>query len=161
MRLSDKSGIKTTKPFRLPTVFNKSPPKKSGMSAMSNQRIVTFLPPPLESSSWRDHLQEWEQSTDERNGPRRHKPGDLTLSRTRSYPSPHRSDSSPSRVSQDTFPQAGCGLKDQYRPLSPPNSDLPIDEEPNAVMTVNVPRIVAHYPRMRTLFREVRIHLLS
>ncbi|KAF5383252.1 hypothetical protein D9615_004845 [Tricholomella constricta] len=132
---------------------------KTGMSATSARRVITFLPPPLQSKSKSKPVEGF--------------PAEEAGTGRRAYPSPTRSvlesSSSPlprprSRMSSPSLAvsKTNAGEKDSYTPLSPPPSDLPVpqtedhDHGRDMRMEVNLDMIGRLYPGMKAAWRKVR-----
>ncbi len=130
-----------------------APGKKSGMSATSSKRVITFLPPPLASTSDNTPVYQQKQETQER--PKSQNP----------YPSPIRSTLSSlipvctdvtnreHRASDETV------FSSPYRPLSPPTSDyLTLVEPPsegNPRVSIDVDGVASRYHATRMDIRQV------
>ncbi|KAK0202761.1 hypothetical protein DFS33DRAFT_928473 [Desarmillaria ectypa] len=135
--------------FSLPGISARG--KKLGMSATSSKRVITFLPPPLTSTS--DNTPVHQQRQDARERPSCHNP----------YPSPtHSTLSSLTPVCADVTsrePRASdeTALSSPYRPLSPPTSDLLALEPPsegNLCVSIDVECVASRYHAMRMDIRQ-------
>ncbi|KAK0217748.1 hypothetical protein IW262DRAFT_1298378 [Armillaria fumosa] len=108
--------------FSLPGIS--APGKKSGMSATSSKRVITFLPPPLVSTSDDMPVDQQKQKTQER--PKSQNP----------YPSPTHSTLSSlipacaDVTNREHQASDETAFSSPYRPLSPPSSDLHTVVEP-------------------------------
>ncbi|KAK0501465.1 hypothetical protein EDD18DRAFT_1328426 [Armillaria luteobubalina] len=136
--------------FSLPGIS--APGKKSGMSATSSKRVITFLPPPLVSTS--DNTSDYQQKQETQERPNSQNP----------YPSPTHSTLSSlisaradvtnkeHQVSGETAPSS------PYRPLSPPSSDLHTVVEPpfegNSCVSIDVDGVASRYHATRMDIRQ-------
>ncbi|PBK99630.1 hypothetical protein ARMGADRAFT_1161253 [Armillaria gallica] len=136
--------------FSLPGIS--APGKKSGMSATSSKRVITFLPPPLASTSDNTPVYQQRQQTQER--PKSQNP----------YPSPtHSTLSSLIPVCADVTNREHrasdeTAFSSPYRPLSPPASDLLTVVEPpserNPSVSIDVDGVAPRYHATRMAIRQ-------
>ncbi|KAJ7170072.1 hypothetical protein C8R46DRAFT_222608 [Mycena filopes] len=171
------SGIKTTAAFRLPGTGG----RVTGMSATSQRRVVTFLPPPLKGGqvevvvkSVAPRMEPELLHVDRNNAlPRAPKhsressPSTGTPKRRRlsnnPYPSPATSRLTPGEVAISAPPSNLAPFNvsssspvrpPQHRFLSPPTSD-PVPEHDSEVQTtVAVGAVLERYPRTKSLMRQ-------
>ncbi|KAG7443569.1 uncharacterized protein BT62DRAFT_934810 [Guyanagaster necrorhizus] len=145
------TAVKRTGAFSLPGIS--VPGKKSGMSATSSKRVITFLPPPLAHPN--DNMPVRQRGEDAQGRPKDHNP----------YPSPtHSTLSSLVPVCAEVTnkePRAsnGTAFASPYRPLSPPTSDLLALVEPsydrNPCVAIDVGGVASRYHETRMDIRQV------
>ncbi|KAF7347667.1 hypothetical protein MVEN_01523700 [Mycena venus] len=160
------NGIKTTAPFRLPGTVIKA--KITGMSATSERRVVTFLPPPLKAGKVEDLVKDVGSTGEEKcpqlvvpprapkrsRGSREYSPSKRTTSKRRrlsenSYPSPADSCLTPSEVSSPSSARSSA-----YPFPSPPTSDPVPNDDSEIHATVTVGDVSQSYPRTKSLMRQ-------
>lgn len=116
---------------------------KTGMSATSGRRVITFLPPPLHPTNTE-------------------RPAVLGSGR-RAYPSP--THSSPQFSSSPLRPEihdttSSPAVEQSHGPLSPPPSDQPTpsmqDHEDDILIKTDLETIGRMYPGVKATWREVR-----
>ncbi|SJL03954.1 uncharacterized protein ARMOST_07311 [Armillaria ostoyae] len=139
--------------FSLPGIS--APGKKSGMSATSSMRVITFLPPPLVSTS--DNTPVYQQRHETQERPKSQNP----------YPSPtHSTLSSLIPVCADVTNRElrasdETAFSSPYRPLSPPTSDLLTLVEPpsegNPCVSIDVDGVASRYHTTRMDIRQRKL----
>ncbi|KAK0446893.1 hypothetical protein EV421DRAFT_2033940 [Armillaria borealis] len=139
--------------FSLPGIS--APGKKSGMSATSSKRVITFLPPPLASTS--DNTPVYQQRHETQERPKSQNP----------YPSPtHSTLSSLIPVCADVTNRElrasnETTFSSPYRPLSPPTSDLLTLVEPpsegNPCVSIDVDGVASRYHATRMDIRQRKL----
>ncbi|KAK0189094.1 hypothetical protein F5146DRAFT_696002 [Armillaria mellea] len=139
--------------FSLPGIS--APGKKSGMNAASSRRVITFLPPPLASTS--DNTPVYQQKQEIQERPESQNP----------YPSPtHSTLSSLKRVcagvtNKEHRASNETVFSSPYRPLSPPTSDLLASVEPpsegNHSAFIDVDGVASRYNATRMDIRQRKL----
>ncbi|KAK7064067.1 hypothetical protein R3P38DRAFT_3339462, partial [Favolaschia claudopus] len=164
-----KHGIKTSGTFRLPGIASRTKGKLSGMSANSDRRVVTFLPPPLKAGKVEvvvedaiprnsgdppQHSKHLRESPDP--SPRNATPKRRRLNNP--YPSPTNSGLAPGDTVEETIDAPT--LSSSPLPIrsprhdfpSPPTSDPIPEHHSNA--TVSVGDVSQKYPQTKSLMRQ-------
>ncbi|KAJ7631121.1 hypothetical protein FB45DRAFT_1058991 [Roridomyces roridus] len=157
-------GVKTSAAFRLPGMTPKS--KVSGMSATSERRVITFLPPPLMQSGKVDVV-----ITDAGSKHSRDESGSPTTTPKRRrlsknpYPSPPTSRLTPDRSEAEVASSSPSTLQSPsvfeppvHRMPSPPTSD-PLPEHDVDVCSFSIDSVAERYTQTKIMMRQVGFHI--
>jgi hypothetical protein len=164
------SGIRTTAAFRLPGT------KVTGMSATSQRRVVTFLPPPLKTGKVEVLVEDGRQRNGEQSAQlevismpsrtRKHShestPPIATPKRRRLAQNPYPSPATSRLTPGDATPPSSPAViqPSTHRIPSPPTSD-PLAEYDSDATAVALSSVSQRYPRTKGLMRQVRFVLIK